>query len=202
MEPIEIPEPPEPEPIPDVGPVVVDQPLARRTLTIAFGVIGCCLAILTILGVMLFIRVGDAVDTNHDAIRRLNRLTHPTKRQFEADLKTGIQRCLRSRECRKLFPAIKRTRNGATQRGNSRKATLGRTPGTVAVTPESQRGNAAPHRSGPTATTNPPSRRPEPAGGSSPPPSPPPQSGGPTPPSATIPGPVRVCSDLVRVNCP
>lgn len=206
MNPIDVPEPPEPNEVPDLDNLVLNRPLARRTLTIAFGVIGFSLAGLTILAAILLIQVHNTADSNRKAIKRLDRLTQPTPKQFEEDLKKGIERCLRFPDCRRLFPAIERQRrrNSATvpHRGNSPETTLDRTPRTVAVAPESQRGIAAPQSSRPTATTNPPRRRRKPSGGSSPSSPPPPQSSGPTPPSATIPAPVQICSDLLRVNCP
>lgn len=199
MEPIVLPEQPEPEPVPEIDHIVIDRPLARRTLTVAFGMIGLALAGLTVIAVVLFIRVGNAIETNHEAIRKLNRLTHPTKAQFEEDLKTGIQRCLHSPECRKLFPSIQKEK---TQKSNGATAPLARTPGRGVRRAEGQGGIAVPHSSGPTATTNPPrSRRTHNSGGSSPP-----QSSGSSPEPAitlTAPLPAQICApSLVAVNCP
>jgi hypothetical protein len=198
-----LPESPEPEPVPEIDNIVIDRPLARRTLTVAFGMIGLALAGLTVIAVVLFIRVGDAIQVNHDAIRRLNRLTHPTPAQFEEDLKTGIQRCLRSPECRKLFPSIRKEK---TQKSNGAKAPLARTPGRGVRKAEGQGGTAVPHSSRPTATTNPPrSRRTHKRGGGSGG-SPPPQSSGSSPEPAitlTAPLPAKICAgSLLHVNCP
>lgn len=199
MEPIELPPEEATAEIPDITGTVLNRTVARRTLLIAFALIGLALAGLTVLGAVLFDRINTSVRLNEEAIHRLDRIQHPTPEQFEKDLREGIKRCLKSRECRKLFPEAARS----SQRGTRARTTPTRSPGTSAGLAEGQGGTAGPRdraRRRPRAGTDPPRRR-----GS--PPSPPPQSSGGAPPDSaiTLTAPLAppVCAPpVVRVNCP
>jgi hypothetical protein len=126
----------------------------------------------------------------------LHRLTHPTPAQYRDQLRDGLKRCLREPACRKLFPAL-RKRAAATraERPSVRNiANPGPRTGSNVRTPLRQRGTA-PHRVRTIPDQIRPGPEPSPAQSSNPAPPPP------EPPSLTVPAPVSICTDLLRVNC-
>jgi hypothetical protein len=159
-------------------------------------------------GVVMFLKLNELTKDNHTSIRRLDRLTHPTPAQFREDLKNGIKRCLAEAECRRLFPGIRRDRRGrisAAPSGslNRSSPSLARRTGegtsTLGAPVSHRRSGRSPVATGPDRVA----KRPrQPGSGSS---SPAPSSGSPPPPPAPVevhlPAPLRLCTDLARLNC-
>lgn len=110
--------------------------LSRKTALRLGAIIGIALA-LTIAGVVwvaLMVnniqddRIADNERINEQqskVINDLRQLTNPTKEEYEAQLRIGIQRCLASEQCRQLFPGVKDVPHarGASDRGGDPQGT-------------------------------------------------------------------------------
>lgn len=175
--------------------------------------VAIAVALLLLVGALIYVylQLESVSRDNSQAIARLNRIQHPTKKQFAEDLAQGIKRCLKVPECARLFPGLKhathnhktilRQEQSAAREARKLAGIRRRVP--VSMPPLRKTPPVPVAHSPPVHHKSPPSK---PSQGGPPPASPTPPS--PPPPTVTVqthlPAPLpnpTVCTDRIKINC-